>query len=163
LERHLRLNKSTVLVVGNGGAARGAVFALAEAGCKLALTGRNIDRVRALASACGAEPLSRDQAEVRMFDAVVHATPLGMEPNADKCFFRDKIPAKLVFDMVYAPLETELLKRARRQKAVVIPGIEMFLEQAARQFEIWTGQRAPRSVMEQAALEALAARALEQA
>jgi 3-dehydroquinate dehydratase/shikimate dehydrogenase len=98
-----------------------------------------------------------------MFDAVVHATPLGMEPNADKCFFRDKIPAKLVFDMVYAPLETELLKRARRQKAGVIPGIEMFLEQAARQFEIWTGQRAPRSVMEQAALEALAARALEQA
>jgi 3-dehydroquinate dehydratase/shikimate dehydrogenase len=159
LERHLRLNKSSILVVGNGGAARGAAFALAEAGCKLSLTGRNIDRVRALASACGAEPLSRDQAEARMFDAVVHATPLGMSPNVDKCFFRDKIPAKLVFDMVYTPMETELLKRARAQKAVVIPGIEMFLEQASRQFEIWTGERAPRAVMEQAALEALAARA----
>jgi 3-dehydroquinate dehydratase/shikimate dehydrogenase len=158
LEKHLRLSKSSVLVVGNGGAARGAVFALAEAGAKLSLTGRNIDRVRALASACGAEPLSRDQAEARMFDAVVHATPLGMSPNTDKCFFRDKIPAKLVFDMVYTPMETELLKRARAQKAVVIPGIEMFLEQASRQFEIWTGERAPRAVMEQAALEALAAR-----
>jgi len=161
LERHLRLNKSSVLVVGNGGAARGAAFALAEAGCKLSLTGRNIDRVRALASACGAEPLSRDQAEARMFDAVVHATPLGMAPAVEKCFFRDKIPAKLVFDMVYNPMETELLKRARAQKAVVIPGIEMFLEQAARQFEIWTGERAPRAVMEKAALEALAARIVQ--
>jgi 3-dehydroquinate dehydratase / shikimate dehydrogenase len=159
LERHLRLNKSSVLVVGNGGAARGAVFALAEAGAKLSLTGRNIDRVRALASACGAEPLSREAAEGRMFDAVVHATPLGMAPQLDKCFFRDKIPAKLVFDMVYTPIETELLKRARAQKAVVIPGIEMFLEQASRQFEIFTGERAPRAVMEQAAMEALAARA----
>ncbi|MEO5925249.1 MAG: shikimate dehydrogenase [Bryobacteraceae bacterium] len=159
LEKHLRLNKSHVLVVGNGGAARGAVFALAEAGAKLSLTGRNIDRVRALASACGAEPLSRDAAEGRMFDAVVHATPLGMAPQTDKCFFRDKIPAQLVFDMVYTPIETELLKRARAQKAVVIPGIEMFLEQASRQFEIFTGERAPRAVMEQAAMEALAARA----
>ncbi len=158
LEKHLRLSKSSVLVVGNGGAARGAAFALVEAGAKLSLTGRNIDRVRALASACGAEPLSREQAEARMFDAVVHATPLGMSPNTDKCFFRDKIPAKLVFDMVYTPMETELLKRARAQKAVVIPGIEMFLEQASRQFEIWTGERAPRAAMKQAALEALAAR-----
>src|SRR5450755_1232042 len=61
LERHVRLNKSSVLVVGNGGAARGAVFALAAAGSKLAVTGRNLDRVRALASTCGAEALSRDQ------------------------------------------------------------------------------------------------------
>ncbi|MEP6962093.1 MAG: shikimate dehydrogenase [Acidobacteriota bacterium] len=159
LERHLKLNKSHILVVGNGGAARGAVFALAEAGCKLTLTGRNLDRVRALASACGAEPVSREQAEARMYDAVVHATPLGMSPNVEKCFFRDKIPAKLVFDMVYTPMETELLKRAKAQKAVVIPGLEMFLEQASRQFEIWTGDRAPRAVMEQAALEALEARA----
>jgi 3-dehydroquinate dehydratase/shikimate dehydrogenase len=135
------------------------MFALAEAGCKLAVTGRNLDRVRALASACGAEALSREQAEARKFDALVHATPLGMTPNIDKCFFRDKIPAALVFDMVYTPMETELLKRAKAQKAVVIPGIEMFLEQAARQFEIWTGQKAPRAVMEQAAIEALEKRA----
>jgi 3-dehydroquinate dehydratase/shikimate dehydrogenase len=159
LERHLRLPKSSVLVVGNGGAARGAVFALAEAGAKLSITGRNLDRVRALAISCGAEPLSREQAESRTFDALVHATPLGMTPHIDKCFFRDRVPAKLVFDMVYTPLETELLKRAKAQRAEVIQGIEMFLEQAARQFEIWTGERAPRAVMEQAALEVLQTRA----
>jgi 3-dehydroquinate dehydratase/shikimate dehydrogenase len=158
LERHLRLNKSSILVVGNGGAARGAVFALAAAGSKVAITGRNLDRVRALASMCDAEPLSREQASGRNFDALVHATPLGMAPNTEKCFFDGRIPSRLVFDMVYTPRDTMLLRKAKAQGAEVIHGLEMFLEQAARQFEIWTGERAPRAVMEQAAVEALAAR-----
>ena len=103
LERHVRIAKSSVLVVGNGGAARGAAFTLAAAGAKLAITGRNLDRVRALASVCGAEALSRDQAEARMFDVLIHATPIGMTPRTEECFFHDRIPAKLVFDMVYTP------------------------------------------------------------
>jgi 3-dehydroquinate dehydratase / shikimate dehydrogenase len=156
LNRRVRVAKSSVLVVGNGGAARGAAFALAAAGAKLAITGRNPDRVRALAKACDAEPLSRDQAESRMFDVLIHATPLGMSPRTDQCFFDGRLPAKLVFDMVYNPMDTALIRRARSQGAEVICGLEMFLEQAARQFEIWTGENAPRSVMEKAALEALA-------
>ena len=156
LERHLRLAKSSVLLVGNGGAARGAAFALADAGAKISIVGRNPDRVRALAKACGAEPLLREQAEARHFDALVHATPLGMTPNVDECFFSNHIPAEVVFDMVYNPIETLLLRRAREQGRTVIHGTEMFLEQAARQFEIWTGETAPRPVMEKAALEALA-------
>ena len=63
--------------------------------------------------------------------------------------------AKLVLDMVYNPLETLLLRRAKEQGAEVISGLEMFLEQAVRQFEIWTGDSAPRALMERAALEAL--------
>jgi 3-dehydroquinate dehydratase / shikimate dehydrogenase len=155
LERRVRLAKSSVLVVGNGGAARGAAYALAEAGAKLSITGRNPDRVRALAKACGAEPLSREQAEAGMFDVLIHATPLGMYPKVDQCFFHDRIPAKLVFDTVYNPLETMLLRKANDQGATAISGLEMFLEQAARQFETWTGESAPRAVMEKAALEAL--------
>ena len=114
---HVRLGKSSVLVVGNGGAARGAAFALAAAGAKLAITGRNLDRVRALAKACDAEPLSREQACARMFDVLVHATPLGMSPQVEQCFFDGAVPAKLVFDMVYNPLETLLLRRAKDQGA----------------------------------------------
>jgi 3-dehydroquinate dehydratase/shikimate dehydrogenase len=158
LERHVRIGKSSVLVAGNGGAARGAAFALAAAGAKLAITGRNLDRVRALASLCGAEPLSREQAEARTFDVLIHATPIGMSPRVHESFFNGKIPAKLVFDMVYNPMETALLRRAKDQGVAVIPGIDMFLEQAALQFEIWTGERAPRAVMEKAAREALAVR-----
>jgi 3-dehydroquinate dehydratase/shikimate dehydrogenase len=156
LQRHVRLGKASILVVGNGGAARGAAFAVAASGARLAITGRNLDRVRALAKACDAEPISREQAEARMFDVLIHATPLGMHPRVDQCFFDKRVPAKLVFDMVYNPIETLLAKRAKAQGAAVIPGLEMFLEQAARQFEIWTGENAPRAVMEKAALEALA-------
>jgi 3-dehydroquinate dehydratase/shikimate dehydrogenase len=155
LEKRVRLNKATVLLAGNGGAARGAAYALAEAGAKLAITGRNIDRVRVLAKACGAELLTRDQAATRMFDVLVHATPVGMTPRIHQSFFEDRIPAKLVFDMVYNPMETQLLRLAREQGAETISGIEMFLEQAVRQFEIFTGESAPKSVMEKAALEAL--------
>lgn len=156
LSRKLRLCKSSILLVGNGGAARGAAYALTETGAKLYVVGRNPDRVRSLARACGAEALLREQAEKRKFDAVVHATSLGMYPNTEGCFFQNSIPADLVFDMVYNPLETALTRRAAAQGATVIPGLQMFLEQAVRQFEIWTGGTAPRSVMEKAALEVLA-------
>ena len=156
LARHLRLAKASVLVVGNGGAARGAAFALQEAGATLAITGRNLDRVRALAKFCGAEPLNREQAEARDFDVVVHATPLGMHPKVSQCFFENRIPGGIVFDMVYNPIETELIKRATAEGKTVIRGVDMFIEQAVRQFELWTGDSAPRSVMQKAALEALA-------
>lgn len=155
LSRLLRLPKSSVLIVGNGGAARSAACALSDAGAKIALVGRNADRVRALAKVCGAEPLLRDQLTARHFDAVVHATPLGMFPHVKECFFNGTIPAEVVFDMVYNPLETELVKRARQQGKTVLPGVEMFIEQAVRQFEIWTGESAPKAVMTKAAAEAL--------
>jgi 3-dehydroquinate dehydratase/shikimate dehydrogenase len=128
---------------------------LADAGAKVSIVGRNPDRVRALSRTCGAEPLLREQAEARHFDALVHATPLGMFPHVNESFFSGRIPADVVFDMVYNPLETALIRRAREQNKKVVPGIEMFIEQAVRQFEIWTGESAPRSVMERAAFEAL--------
>ncbi|MBX5495189.1 MAG: shikimate dehydrogenase [Bryobacteraceae bacterium] len=155
LSKVLRLAKSSILVVGNGGAARSAAFALADAGAKVSIAGRNPDRVRALAKACGGEALLKEQLECRNFDALIHATPIGMYPHVDECFFEGRIPADVVFEMVYNPLETLLVKRAREQGKTIVPGIQMFLEQAAQQFEIWSGESAPRSVMERAALEAL--------
>ena len=65
------------------------------------------------------------------------------------------IPGEVVFDLVYNPMETLLLERARAQGRTVIAGLEMFIEQAVRQFEIWTGESAPRAVMQKAAVEAL--------
>ena len=155
LSRRLRLSKSSILLAGNGGAARSAAYALVDSGAKVSIVGRNPDRVRSLAKACGAEPLLREQAESRKFDALIHATPLGMFPHNHECFFQNTIPAEVVFDMVYNPLETELARRAADQGRTVIPGIQMFLEQAAHQFEIWTGESAPRAVIEKAAIEAL--------
>jgi len=79
-----------------------------------------------------------------------------MYPRVEECFFEDRIPADLIFDMVYNPSENVLVKRAREQGKGVILGLQMFLEQAVRQFEIWTGESAPRSAMEKAARETLA-------
>ena len=159
LSKHLRLSKSSVLVVGSGGAARGAAFALSDQGATVSISGRDADRAQilALARACAAEPIQRSKLKDRYFDAIVHATPLGMHPAVSGCFFDDKIPADVVLDMVYNPIETTLIRRAREQKKTDIPGVRMFVEQAIRQFEIWTGGSAPRSVMEKAAREALAA------
>jgi 3-dehydroquinate dehydratase/shikimate dehydrogenase len=156
LSKRLKIAKSTVLIVGNGGAARGAAFSLMDNGARVHIVGRNPDRVRALARLTGAEPLLPEQLKSSRFDAVVHATPLGLYPSVEGCYFEDSIPADLVFDMVYNPLETTLLKRAKEQGAETIAGIEMFIEQASQQFELWTGESAPKSTMEKAVLEALA-------
>jgi len=156
LAKVMRISKSRILLAGNGGAARSAAYALTAAGANVSIAGRNPDRVRALAKACGADAISREQAEAGAFDAVVHATPLGMYPHVDECFFRDRIPGAVVLDMVYNPLETILIRRAREQGKVAVEGLRMFIEQACRQFELWTGETAPRAVMEKSAAEALA-------
>ena len=158
LGNRMRLKGASILVVGNGGAARAAAFSLKQKGARVTLSGRNPRRVRALAKASGAAALDRDALTKAYFDALVHATPIGMHPQSGECFFEGRIPADLVFDMVYNPLETVLLKRARAQGKTVIQGLEMFLEQAAAQFEIWTGETAPRAVMKRAVLQAIRAK-----
>jgi 3-dehydroquinate dehydratase/shikimate dehydrogenase len=157
LQKRLKLGKASVLVAGNGGAARSAVFTLADAGAKVFVTGRNPDRVRALAKACGGTPVLAEHALDAHYDAFVHATPLGMWPDTERTYFAERIPADVVFDLVYNPHETLLLRLAREQGCEVIHGLEMFVEQASEQFQLFTGVAAPRQVMERAAVEALAA------
>ena len=74
------------------------------------------------------------------------------------CFFPKRIPAELVFDLVYNPLETELIRRARAAHKQTISGLEMFVEQACAQFEIWTRDQAPRTAMRNAVLKQLGAK-----
>lgn len=149
LEQRRRLSHARVLLAGYGGAARAAAFALHDAGTQLTITGRDQARAQLLAKAVNAEVVNLKRAEQQDYDIVINATPVGMHPHSDECLFRDRVPGDLVFDMVYNPRETTLLKMARDQKCTVISGIEMFLEQAAEQFEIWTGESAPRAVMRQ--------------
>jgi 3-dehydroquinate dehydratase / shikimate dehydrogenase len=153
LSRHLRLGHATVLVAGCGGAARAAAFALRDAGADVTVTGRDLRRASVLAKAVNAKVVSLAQASDAAYDALVHATPVGMHPKVDDNLFPDSIPADVVFDMVYNPHETQLLKHASEQGCEIIYGASMFLEQAAQQFEIWSGETAPRLVM-QKALEA---------
>ncbi len=153
LSARVKLNRSRVLVVGNGGAAKAAIVALKQQGSQVTVTGRNAGRARRLARLHGVDSLAFDRLADTHFDVLVQATPVGMLPNTEANLFPGDIPADVVFDLVYNPLETTLLKHAAATGRVVISGIEMFVEQAAAQFQIWTGQDAPREVMRNAVLE----------
>ena len=150
LAKHLRPAHCSVLIAGYGGAARAAAFALSDAGAQVTITGRNPRLAQALARAVKGKAATLAESQKNHYDVLVHATPVGMFPNANACLFEDEIPAKVVLDMIYNPPETLLLKRARQQGCEVISGSEMLLEQAASQFEIWTGESAPRAVMQNA-------------
>ena len=147
LSRHLNLQRASILIAGYGGAARAAAMALSDAGSSITITGRNLAGARSLARVVRGKAISLEDSAKGQYDVLVHATPVGMSPKSNDCLFGDRVPAQLVLDMVYNPHETVLLKCAAAQGATVIHGSEMLLEQAARQFEIWTGESAPRAVM----------------
>ncbi len=150
LSRRLWLSKASVLIAGYGGAARAAAFALSNAGAKVSITGRNLKAAQMLARAAKAGSVSMEDAQNHRYDVLIQATPVGMAPATDECIFSSRIPAEIVMDLVYNPHETLLLRRAKEQGCEVIYGSEMLIEQAARQFEIWTGESAPRRAMQEA-------------
>ena len=152
LSQRVKLDGAKILVVGNGGAARAAIVALRREGAHVAVTGRNAARVSRLAGQLGVDAVAFERLAGKYFDVLVQATSVGMLPASEGNLFPGRIPADVVFDLVYNPVETALLMRARADKKVAISGVEMFVEQASAQFRIWTGIDAPRDVMRSAVL-----------
>jgi 3-dehydroquinate dehydratase/shikimate dehydrogenase len=144
LERRLNtLEDARILVIGAGGAARAAVFGLKERGAEVYILNRTAAKAKKLAHQARARIMKRPDLKKAAFDVIINATPVGMGNSRDTPLQDKEINARYVFDMVYDPAETRLLKLAKERGAQVIPGIEMFVHQAARQFEIWTGKPAP--------------------
>jgi 3-dehydroquinate dehydratase / shikimate dehydrogenase len=145
------------VIVGNGGSARAAVIALQRLGCRqLFIAGRNHSHTRKLAAEFSAAAISLDALRSQKFDLLIHATPIGMWPHTKERLLRpDQLNAGTIFDLVYNPPDTRLLQMARRRGCRTISGLEMFIAQAAKQFEFWTGARAPEALMRRVAEEAL--------
>ncbi len=144
LERRLSsLEGARILVLGAGGAARAAVFGLKERGSEVYILNRSLAPAKKLAHQARARLVKRPDLKQLAFDVIINATPVGMGNTRESPLQEKEINARYVFDMVYDPAETRLLKMAKERGAQVIPGIEMFVHQAARQFEIWTGKPAP--------------------
>lgn len=144
LERRLNtLENARILVLGAGGAARAAVFGLKERGCEVYILNRSLAAAQKLARQARARVMKRADLKKLAFDVIINATPIGMNNSRDTPLSDKEINARYVFDMVYDPPETRFMKLARERGAQIIPGIEMFVHQAARQFEIWTGKPAP--------------------
>jgi 3-dehydroquinate dehydratase/shikimate dehydrogenase len=162
LEQRLSIEKTKVLVLGAGGAARAAVFGLKERGAEIWILNRTSIKAQKLARQAKAHTIKRADLRKIAFDVIVNATPVGMGNTRDCPLKDEEIQARVVFDMVYDPVETHLLQVARARGIAVIPGVEMFVQQAARQFEIWTGKPAPAGDMLRAVTIALQDRAAAQ-
>src|ERR1700683_4549956 len=155
LEQRITIESAKVLVLGGGGAAGAAVFGLKERGAEVWVLNRTSVKGQKLARQAKAHTIKRTDLHKVAFDVIINATPVGMGNTRDCPLKDEEIQARVVFDMVYDPVETHLLRVARTKGIAVIPGVEMFVQQAARQFEIWTGKPAPAGDMLRAVTIAL--------
>jgi len=156
LEKRMALRGAKVLVLGAGGAARAAVFGLRDRGAEVFILNRTAETAQKLARQSGSKTIKKEALAKTPFDAIINATPVGMAGNKAAPILEAKdLNTRLVFDLVYNPLETPLIRLARQQSIPIITGVEMFVQQGARQFEIFTGKPAPEEEMFRVVLHAL--------
>lgn len=151
------LEMCKALVLGAGGAARTIAHALKKAGAEVVVSSRTVDRAKALADEVGGKVFEWEGRHTIDCEVVVNCTPIGMHPNVDespihKGFLK---PGMMVFDTVYNPESTLLVKDARARGCVVITGVEMFVRQASLQFQLFTGKPAAVDVMREEMRKAL--------
>ncbi|MDR3630107.1 MAG: shikimate dehydrogenase [Desulfocapsaceae bacterium] len=155
LESQIGLSQARVVLLGAGGSARAIGFGLREAGAGLVLCSRSEPKGRALAAELGCPWFPLSGLASLEGDVLVNATSVGMSPRLDA----SPVPAailpayQVVMDIVYAPLQTTLLREAEQAGCRTINGLEMLLYQGVAQFELWTGLSAPVEVMRRALLK----------
>lgn len=165
----VEIDGKNILMLGSGGAARAISFTLARNTDLGILSILDIDEMmlqqlttdlKAGTNASIKSELLTESAlfaAMEMADIIIHCTPVGMHPNEDVSLIPAELfrPEQVVFDIVYTPLETKLLAKARSRGLKVIYGAEMFINQAVLQFERFAGVDAPVEVMRQVVMEHL--------
>ena len=149
VSRGITLRDADCVVLGSGGAARAAVVALQQSGARVSVCARNSERAIALAAELGAGVTAWPSQPG--WKLLVNATPVGTWPDDASPVSRELLQGQWVYDLVYHPRETPLLRMARERGISTIDGLEMLVAQARRQFELWTGCEAPGDVMQAAA------------
>ncbi len=172
IEEKASVKDKKVTITGAGGASRAVAFQIANSGIsELSLLNRNADKAESLANDLktnlgtididiniNAYDLDDLKRELDSSDIFIDTTPIGMFPNVDdkSIASADMLHEDLVVnDIVYTPMETSLIKEAKKANAEVVYGYKMLLYQGIRSFEIWLGQEAPVDVMEKALLDVL--------
>lgn len=143
LEQYISLNGAKVLILGAGGAARAAIWGLKNRGADVSILNRTPQTATSVAKKMGVKTIKRADLLKMQFDVIINATPVGMGNTKQSPLEENELKARIIFDLVYNPYETRLLKMAREKGLTAISGVEMFVYQGARQFEIWTGKPAP--------------------
>ena len=167
LEKGIEPNGKSIVLVGAGGASRGISFVLAEGGANLVILNRNLEKAEHLArqvlkntgkTVTVAELSAANlKKAIDKTDILVNATSVGMSPNSEET----PVPARLlrrglvVYDIVYNPVKTRLLREAEAAGAETISGIDMLVWQGALAFEKWTTLKAPVKLMKNEAMKLL--------
>jgi 3-dehydroquinate dehydratase/shikimate dehydrogenase len=163
----VELNKLFILILGSGGAARAVAHALHAKKAHIMIAARTFERAAKLAAEVQCKVIDwHGRHNVTPCDVVVNCTPVGMHPNVDETPLHASFlkPGLTVFDTVYTPENTKLIREARARGCHVVTGVDMFVRQAARQFEIFTGQTPPVAKMRELLRKAMSplTRALEE-
>lgn len=169
LDAGARLEAKRILILGSGGAARAVAFDLAHCASpsSISLLGVIPEELSRLAADLRTKTATKINdallddrslgAEMEKADVIIHATPVGMHPKEDQSLIPESLfrTGQTVMDIVYNPLRTKLLADAEERGLKTVSGFDMFVNQAALQFEAWTGRDAPVAVMREAVLEQL--------
>jgi len=150
LEKITGLKGKKIAVLGAGGAARAVVYGVLIKGAKVKIFNRTEEKAKKLAEEFGCQGTGLDrEKEIAEFDIIINASPVGMMPNEDQTPIATTLINKnqIIFDIVYKPFKTKLLREAEKKGAVVIPGVEMLLHQGTAQFELYTNCQAPVDIM----------------
>ncbi len=157
LEEKTAIAGKEILVIGAGGAARAIGFGIVSKGGRLTIANRTHQKGEKLAADLGGNFISVAEHTKSQWDILINTTPVGMAPNTNVMPVKSAWLEKdmVVMDIVYNPLNTGLLKKARKKGCTIIDGVSMFVFQGAWQFELWTGQKAPLDVMNETVRNAL--------
>jgi 3-dehydroquinate dehydratase/shikimate dehydrogenase len=147
----------TIDVLGAGGAARAVLYGFPMFGCEVTVYGRSEDKTRRLAEEFGVRTASWDERAKRRGDVLVNCTNVGMWPHVeDSPMPPDSLGGcTLVFDVIYNPLETRLLRDAAAGACKTLDGLDMFVRQAAMQFELWFGRSPDKQVAHKLIVQAI--------
>lgn len=151
------LQGKKVLMLGAGGVARAIGLGMVRAGAILTIANRTSKRAKKLASDLGCQTISWENRGTIFSDIIINCTPIGMHPEVDDTPFEEYWLREntLVFDTIYNPENTLLLKQAVERNCRVVNGVDMFVRQAAAQFERFTQQSAPLELMREKLREAI--------
>lgn len=157
LQKLTTIRDKKIALLGAGGAAHAAAYAIATGGGDLTIYNRTLEKAEKLAKSFGAKAKSLIHLpEVKNADIIVNTTSMGLHPHEDETpvpieFITER---HIVFDAVYSALsDTKLLKDAKKKGATTISGIEMLLNQGYAQFKLFTGHNAPEEKMREALLK----------
>jgi len=156
LRDRVNLNGARVAVLGAGGAARAVAVALGSSNAQVTVYARDVRKAQDVAVTASAASAAMPP-PAGSWDLLINCTPVGMYPNTgDTPIDASLLTGRYVYDLVYNPTVTRLMREAATAGCQTIGGLEMLVAQAHEQFEWWTGRKSPAGVMREAALKRLA-------